>query len=436
MRSRAKQCAGAVLVIAVPFLPVVSTPTGTLAHPSSQPFFSPVRSEARVARALEAISWAPAPRPSSPAPLEAVEIRAVPSTFLAPAPVPHVSLSTPAAPITITVAEGQTVWQIARAHGVAVEAIVGANGLRAAEFIRVGQRLIIPQAAASSQTTHGADTNLAHPADAGVAPPTKRVTSLQHEVGEGETLWAIAQHYHVSVPALTNANGLNEQALIHPGLKLAIPASEASGSVSRASGGQVRRSSATTTIVVKPGDNLGQIADTYGVSVFAIVEANSLQSSEFIRAGQRLLIPGTGALAPRRQAFPAPAAPPVRRVATAFLWPARGVMTSGFGWRRSHHHNGIDISASRGSPITAAMAGTVIFAGWYYGYGLAVIVDHGDGLITLYGHASRVTVHPRDQVEAGQMIARVGCTGICSGPHLHFEVRIDGRPSNPLQYLP
>ncbi len=84
----------------------------------------------------------------------------------------------------------------------------------------------------------------------------------------------------------------------------------------------------------------------------------------------------------------------------------------------------------------AAMAGTVIFAGWYYGYGLAVIIDHGGGLTTVYGHASSIMVHPGDQVEAGQMVARVGCTGTCSGPHLHFEVRVDGQPSNPLLYLP
>jgi len=111
------------------------------------------------------------------------------------------------------------------------------------------------------------------------------------------------------------------------------------------------------------------------------------------------------------------------------------VLTSRFGWRYRRHHDGIDLAAPHGTPIYAARAGRVVFAGWYYGYGRTVILDHGNGLQTLYGHASSLLVREGQQVERGQLIARVGCTGSCTGSHLHFEVRLRGRAVNPLGYL-
>jgi len=122
-------------------------------------------------------------------------------------------------------------------------------------------------------------------------------------------------------------------------------------------------------------------------------------------------------------------------LAQGFIWPARGRLSSGFGWRRLRHHDGIDIAAPYGASITAARDGTVVFAGWYYAYGKTVIVSHGNGLQTIYGHASRVLVQRGDQVKKGELIAHVGSTGRSTGPHLHFEVRINGRAVNPMKYL-
>jgi murein DD-endopeptidase MepM/ murein hydrolase activator NlpD len=122
-------------------------------------------------------------------------------------------------------------------------------------------------------------------------------------------------------------------------------------------------------------------------------------------------------------------------VAPPLLWPASGDLSSLFGLRWNAHHRGVDIAALSGSPIFAARSGRVVLAGWYGGYGLTVILDHGGGLQTLYAHASAVLVRPGQQVRAGQLIARVGSTGVSTGPHLHFEFRIHGRPVNPLRYL-
>jgi murein DD-endopeptidase MepM/ murein hydrolase activator NlpD len=104
--------------------------------------------------------------------------------------------------------------------------------------------------------------------------------------------------------------------------------------------------------------------------------------------------------------------------------------------RAGQRHDGIDIAAPEGAPVTAAAAGTVVYAGEQPGYGAVVILKHEGGLATVYAHNSRVLVREGVRVEAGEAIARVGQTGRTTGPHLHFEVREGTRPRNPLLYLP
>ncbi len=124
-----------------------------------------------------------------------------------------------------------------------------------------------------------------------------------------------------------------------------------------------------------------------------------------------------------------------------FVHPSDGPTSSAFGWRmhpilgNRRFHAGIDFAASYGSTIRAADSGTVIFAGWYGGYGKAVIINHGNGMTTLYAHTSELFVAEGQTVQRGQQIAAVGSTGLSSGPHLHFEVRHNGRPVNPNNYL-
>jgi murein DD-endopeptidase MepM/ murein hydrolase activator NlpD len=122
-------------------------------------------------------------------------------------------------------------------------------------------------------------------------------------------------------------------------------------------------------------------------------------------------------------------------------YPSDAPTSSPFGWRMHpvlgyrRFHAGLDFAASYGSTIRAADSGTVIFAGWYGGYGKAVIIDHGKGITTLYGHTSELYVAEGQGVQRGQAIAAVGSTGLSTGPHLHFEVRRDGTPINPADYL-
>ncbi len=120
--------------------------------------------------------------------------------------------------------------------------------------------------------------------------------------------------------------------------------------------------------------------------------------------------------------------------ASGFIWPVSGVVTSGFGFRWGRMHEGIDISAPAGTPIRAAAAGTVIFAGVMGGYGNMVIIDHGNGVATAYGHQSSISVGG-GSVSQGTVIGAVGCTGSCTGNHLHFEVRVNGSAVDPMGYL-
>jgi murein DD-endopeptidase MepM/ murein hydrolase activator NlpD len=121
--------------------------------------------------------------------------------------------------------------------------------------------------------------------------------------------------------------------------------------------------------------------------------------------------------------------------ASGFIWPVNGFVVSGFGMRWGRMHEGIDIAASSGTPIWAAAAGTVIHAGWLGGYGNLVVVDHGNGLATAYAHASAILVSVGQHVGQGETIALVGTTGNSTGPHLHFEVRVNGVAVDPLLYL-
>jgi murein DD-endopeptidase MepM/ murein hydrolase activator NlpD len=121
--------------------------------------------------------------------------------------------------------------------------------------------------------------------------------------------------------------------------------------------------------------------------------------------------------------------------AAGFVWPCDGAVTSGFGMRWGRMHEGIDIACGYGTPVHAAAAGTVIYAGWLGGYGNLVVVDHGNGFATAYAHASAILASVGQSVAQGESVTLVGSTGHSTGPHLHFEVRVNGVAVDPLLYL-
>lgn len=130
-----------------------------------------------------------------------------------------------------------------------------------------------------------------------------------------------------------------------------------------------------------------------------------------------------------------------RRGKGILSYPSDGILTSGFGYRihpilgYARFHSGLDFGADYGAPIRAAAPGKVLFAGWYGGYGQTIILDHGNNVTTLYGHTSEIFVSEGQTIQRGQTIGAVGSTGLSTGPHLHFEVRLSSEPVDPTEYL-
>lgn len=164
-----------------------------------------------------------------------------------------------------------------------------------------------------------------------------------------------------------------------------------------------------------------------------MAEYNSISDPDRIRAGQRLVIPiGSAVSVPAMTGSQPP----------RFNWPVSGSISSPYGWRDHpitnvrHFHGGIDIAAPQGTLVRAAAAGVVIKAEWMGDYGYGVVIDHGGGYTTWYGHNSQLLVKKGDVVKAGQTIARVGSTGLSTGPHLDFRIKYNGETINPLELLP
>lgn len=191
--------------------------------------------------------------------------------------------------------------------------------------------------------------------------------------------------------------------------------------------------------VVQPGDTLSTIAAKYKVTTEAIVslQLNHLSdSSTPISVGQQLIIPGGNKpyIAKQVLAYNGPMPDSASRGTGALVWPTSGTITQPY-W---NGHRAIDVGAWTGTSVTASDSGYVIAArtGWNSGYGTMVMIDHGGGYVTLYAHLNSVFVRQGENVSKGQQIGTVGNTGNSTGPHLHFEVRYQGVPRNPFNFLP
>lgn len=209
--------------------------------------------------------------------------------------------------------------------------------------------------------------------------------------------------------------------------------------------------------VVRFGDTLVKIAQRYGMTLSDLLSLNpGLETARLVVGSQvrvaesapgrsRLLLGlkpvGSGGLSwPEMPRFGEEQRPArgFQNGSVAWMWPAQGVFTSGYGWRWGRMHKGIDVANNVGTPIVAAAAGRISFAGWHDGgYGYLVEITHEDGSTSLYAHNSRILVREGDEVAMGQTISEMGSTGRSTGPHLHFEIRPAGSGAvNPLQFLP
>ncbi len=230
-------------------------------------------------------------------------------------------------------------------------------------------------------------------------------TETEHTVKEGETLTGIADRARVPVAVIAAANGIPEPYTVQKGEVLTIP----------------RQRSHT----VKDGETGFGIALQYGVPFENIAVANGLDAKGTVKSGQKLIIPAV--IEPKRVARRTiPAQPFFRR-------PHDGKVLEGFG----KGHDGIDIDVRVGDMVRASASGTVIFAAEEKTrFGRQVLIDHGNGWQTSYGHLSRITVKKGDVVKAGERIGLAGDAGKATRPELHFEIRRDGKDIDPASKLP
>jgi murein DD-endopeptidase MepM/ murein hydrolase activator NlpD len=233
-------------------------------------------------------------------------------------------------------------------------------------------------------------------------------TETEHVVAEGETLQGIANRAGVPLVVVAEANGLSEPYVVKAGQTLVIPRQRSH--------------------VVARGDTLLGIAGRYGVPSAQIALANRLGDRDVVRIGQKLIIP---AVLPERAEVPtSPSRPYFRR-------PHDGEVL--LGWRRRPDgggHEGLDFAVTPGDMVRAAASGTVTFAGDKPGrFGKVVVMDHGNGWQTAYGHLARVTVSVGDALKSGERVGIGGQGGAASRPELHFEIRRGGKPVDPSPIL-
>ena len=243
----------------------------------------------------------------------------------------------------------------------------------------------------------------------------EKIEVVSYTVAAGDTLINIANSFGVSLATIIESNEIKNPNLILVGQQLKFPAVTG------------------LLYTVSPGDDLIALAEMYEVELEAIWFANSLDCEE-LEPGTELVIPG--AKMPEPIISSASFSRGGTRVNYGLIWPLIGKLTSPYGMRRGSFHKGIDISGKPGTPIFAAATGIVCKAGWGGTYGYMIQLQHESGLSTLYAHASKLNVAPGDRVCQGDIIAYVGTTGRSTGPHLHFEVRVNGKNLNPLFCLP
>lgn len=309
-----------------------------------------------------------------------------------------------------------------------------------------------------SQSPH---ESLEEPLLAALPPSSDR---LWVRVRESVALEDLARQLDVNESRLASLNSVNEDHQFAHGDWLVVPSQQTRKVKMLASldTSELRRSAplqqlppTQDTGIVRVGDTLARIAHRYGLTLHELIRLNpGLEAARLIAGTQvRLAQAGTGqtrmvlGLAPvgsgglswpELPSFGHSPKPFGGSGSSSWVWPAKGVFTSGYGWRWGRMHRGIDVANNVGTPIVAARNGKVIFAGWNDGgYGYLVEVQHEDGSITRYAHNSRILVSEGQQVSQGSTISLMGSTGRSTGPHLHFEVITPGKGAlNPLDFLP
>ena len=378
------------------------------------------------------------------------------------------------------VKRGETLWAVSRQYEVSVTAIAIANDIEPSTKIRAGQTLKIPSLKGNGQSANElapeARTDSKIQEEAAVPILITPAQNPVYRIQPGDTLNSIARRHGVSLAELIQANNITDPNLIEVDQEFKIPGTHLVANTNSSQTGWIEG----ITLPVVPSQKSDPeeliVVVTTSDSSSAEQELDFLPEPEPVeklkadvqRMGQQSSQQITVAQAPQETWATSPVevetdnpnfkfsvgatvAPPLPPLSSpeqylpdspprfnGFAWPARGVLSSGYGPRRGRMHKGIDIAAPVGTPIFAAAPGEVVSAGWNNGgYGKLVKVSHPDGSLTLYAHNSKILVSKGQQVQQGEKISEMGSTGYSTGPHLHFELHHQGRGAvNPIAFLP
>ncbi|NLO90219.1 MAG: M23 family metallopeptidase [Clostridia bacterium] len=234
----------------------------------------------------------------------------------------------------------------------------------------------------------------------------------EYRVKAGDTLWEIARFFNGDWKQIAEINGIEDGKRLQVGRTLKIPVDE------------------KNTYVVQKGDSLWKIARLYGVDPQSIAAINEINNAKRLKVGMRIKIPEAEAVVALSRGIK----PSGRNF--NLNWPVKGPITSRFGPRNGEFHHGLDIAAEEGTKVYPVKEGRVIFSGWLSNvYGRAVIIKHDNNMKSLYAHNSRNLVKEGDYVDINTPISRVGSTGRTTGPHVHLEIHVNGKPEDPQKFL-
>lgn len=236
----------------------------------------------------------------------------------------------------------------------------------------------------------------------------------------GETYLSVAQKNNLLETTLRSLNQANDNSQPQEGSRIIIPSKDG------------------IFHWVCPGQGLADIARAYELSLKVVLQANQKKSDSDLHPGEVLYLPGGTYLTRQDFRWLALVSLDTQK---GFLKPTTGRFADGFGYRihpithKMAFHEGLDLAPGFGARVVASQDGRVLFASLRNGYGRLIILDHGAGLTSWYAHLDEILVKPNQWVKQGDLIGKVGNTGRVTGPHLHFEVRLNGKPQNPLLYL-
>lgn len=332
------------------------------------------------------------------------------------------------------VKQGETLSEIvAKFSGISMNDIVRANELLSASRLVGKQILLIPLGEEFVEDTLE-EVRIRKARVVASREGDVPVEVKSYEVKDGETLWSIADAMDVEIDTLIGCNNIG--AVLRAGATLRVPNQDG------------------IFYTVKLGDHIRALSSRFKIALNVLQQVNKGLDLEKLSVGEEVFLPGARpevVQEPKQRVANKPDAPrntkipPAEQVKTPsggpFRWPVAGTISSPFGWRRhpifrrADFHSALDIKAARGTTIRASRGGTVVYAGWQGGYGNTVVIDHGGGYSSLYAHCNSISVQKGQAVSANSVIASVGSTGRATGPHVHFEIRVNNRAVNPISHL-